>query len=306
MIRTLRSVIDPLAVVELVTDAYAVTVTDVVLLRSLVNDVYRIGTASSGPLILKIYRAGRHTVDDVAWEVALAGALGGIVAPGVPLADGRPAGSVAAAEGPRPFAMWSWASGLPPSEPFSPDLFFRYGVTTAHFHRLTDESGIAPRSPGEFDAAAEERVLAKLDPEDRAVIAPLAIEARRRLSGMELEYGICHGDVSLDNLHVDGERIVFYDLDRAGYRPRISDLVGVSSTPGWPEFMDGYRSVRTMESLEALPWLDVLGKLENLHFHLIDKPAFRGTYSIGAGWAARELNALRAAAGPLVAGGPAA
>jgi hypothetical protein len=34
MIRTLRSVIDPPAVAELVAGAYAVTVTDVVLLRS--------------------------------------------------------------------------------------------------------------------------------------------------------------------------------------------------------------------------------------------------------------------------------
>jgi Ser/Thr protein kinase RdoA (MazF antagonist) len=123
---------------------------------------------------------------------------------------------------------------------------------------------------------------------------------------MDLEYGICHGDVSSDNLHVDGERIVFYDLDRAGCGPRISDLTGVSSTPGWPGFVDGYRSVRKLADLGALPWLDVLAKLENLHFHLIDKPAFRRTGSIGAGWAARELDALRAAAGPLMAGGPAA
>ncbi|SNT65584.1 hypothetical protein SAMN05421812_12433 [Asanoa hainanensis] len=56
------------------------------------------------------------------------------------------------------------------------------------------------------------------------------------------------------------------------------------------------------EDLAALPWFTVRALITNLHFHLVDKPAFRGTDSIGEGWAERELGALRAAAGRLLGG----
>ena len=46
----------------------------------------------------------------------------------------------------------------------------------------------------------------------------------------------------------------------------------------------------------ALPWLDAVGRIGDLHFHLVDKPLLRGTESIGDGWAEHNLQKLRAAA----------
>ena len=123
---------------------------------------------------------------------------------------------------------------------------------------------------------------------DRAMFAELIAAAEEWLSGRELDSGICHGDVSLDNLHVDGDRIVFYDLDRAGNGPRAADLAGVAATAHFDAFLDGYRSVRAFGAADvaAIPWLGAVDLVGNLHFHLIDKPRVRGAESMAEGWLA--------------------
>jgi Ser/Thr protein kinase RdoA (MazF antagonist) len=299
VIRTLRSLVDPSELAEVLAAAYGFQVTECVLLRSLVNDVYRIGSAG-GPRIVKLYRAGHRTVDEVGWELELAGVLRGIVAAGVPLADGRRAGELVAAEGPRPFSMWEWAPGRKPVMPADDELFRHFGEATGWFHAGADAAGIRPRRFDVEQALGRpfDEVLARLEPDDRAAVAALIAAVRERLSGLDLDRGICHGDVSLDNLHVDGDRVVFYDLDRAGHGWRAADLTGVASTPHWPAFLDGYRSVRSIRAvdLEALPWLDAVTRIGDLHFHLVDKPAWRGAESVGEGWAEHNLERLRAAA----------
>ena len=77
-----------------------------------------------------------------------------------------------------------------------------------------------------------------------------------------------------------------------------TDLSPVAATPQWPAFLAGYRTVRAFpdEVVEVLPWLDVLLRLDYLHFHLYAKPAMRGTESLTEGWVDENLGQLRAAA----------
>jgi Ser/Thr protein kinase RdoA (MazF antagonist) len=72
----------------------------------------------------------------------------------------------------------------------------------------------------------------------------------------------------------------------------------VSATPYWDAFLAGYTAVRAFgaRDLAALPWFRVVQDLLNLHFHLVTKPALRGTESIAEGWADEILAALRTAA----------
>jgi Ser/Thr protein kinase RdoA (MazF antagonist) len=299
VIRTLRSLVDPAALAELVAAEYELDVTGCVLLRSLVNDVYRID-APDGPRILKVYRTGQHSVDDVAWELELAAVLKPMVAHGIRRAGGEPVGVLTAAEGPRPYAMWEWAPGCRPRPPFDDGLFRRFGVAAAWFHAAADDAAMRPRALAIEEALGRpyDELLPRLEPADRVVIAGLVDAARRRLSGLDLERGVCHGDLSLDNLHLDGDRIVFYDLDRSGWGRRAADLTGVASTEHWPAFLAGYRSIRSIADadLQALPWLDVIERVGVLHFHLVDKPLLRGTESVGDGWAEHNLERLRSAA----------
>jgi Ser/Thr protein kinase RdoA (MazF antagonist) len=312
VIRPLRTLADPRDLARLVADRYELAVTGCELVRSLVNDVYRVDTAT-GPRALKVYRHGHRTRAEVEWEARLASLLDGAgvaVARAVPLSDGEGhAGDWAAPEGERPYALWEWAPGRKPRPPFTDALYRDVGVLVAHFHTAADAAGVpaAPRRVdlgGSFDAACA-AVGARLGSADRARLVGLAARARARIPN-SLDRGICHGDVSLDNVHVDDAgRVVLYDLDLAGDSWRAADLTGVAATPHWPAFLRGYRSVRPFPDTEvaALPWLDVVQRVHNLRFHLVDKPAWRGTESVGEGWADRDLAALRAAADRWTAAG---
>jgi Ser/Thr protein kinase RdoA (MazF antagonist) len=286
-----------------VAEAYGLEVTGCVLLRSLVNDVYRIDTPA-GPYVLKLY-GPRHR-GDVAWEVRLAAhvAAGGVaIACGVPLSDGRLAGKVTMPEGPRPYTLWEWAPGDRAPRPFDDDLYRRFGMAIARFHAAAAGIDSAPRVT-RMESLLDD-VLARVDAADRLLISSLAAATSRHLAevGPQLDRGVCHGDVTLDNAHIDGDRIVLYDLDRACENWRAWDLVGVAATPHWPAFLAGYRVVRPLADLDvaALPWLDVLLRIDYLHFHLFGKPAFRGTDSLREGWVDQNLKALRAAAPTLLA-----
>ncbi len=294
MIGTQRSLSEPADLAALVAGRYGLDVTGCVLLRSLVNDVYRVDTAD-GPRVLKVYRAGLHAAADVAWELDLAAALGPLVASGI-----GEAGVLEAAEGLRPYALWAWAPGERPRPPFDDALFSRFGAAAARFHAAADESGAGARTFSVEAALGRpySELLPRLTPDDRTAVVRLIDAAVAHLDGLDLPRGVCHGDLSLDNLHLDGDRVIFYDLDRAGWGRRAADLTGPASTEHWPAFLAGYRSVRPLSDAEvgALPWLDAVGGIGDLHFHLVDKPLLRGTESIGDGWAEHNLQKLRAAA----------
>jgi len=295
MLLTVRSIVDPVELAALAAREYGLEVTGCVLLRSLVNDVYRLDTPS-GPRALKLYRTGYASAG---WEVGLAAHAGAGVAQGVPLLDGRPAGVLSAAEGERSFTLWEWVPGGKPPKPRTDELYRRFGTATAEFHEAT--TGYPGPAAVDVGALVED-VLARVpDAADRSLIARLAAAAGRRANDTGLERGICHGDVTLDNVHVAGDRIVFFDLDRAAHGLRAADLCPAATTPQWPAFLAGYRMVRPFleTDLAALPWLNVLLRIDYLHFHLYAKPAIRGTESLAEGWVEQNLTDLRAAANHL-------
>ncbi|GAA1847881.1 phosphotransferase [Asanoa iriomotensis] len=305
MISPLRSLLAPADVAALVADAYGLRVDAVALLRTLVNDVYRVETGH-GPLVFKLYRHGRD-VSEVAWEARLAADLhdrGVPIVRAVPREHGEPAGTLAAPEGERAYLLWEWAPGALPGAAFDDRLAAGFGRTVAAFHAAADAGGPqpAPVRRGVLGPVLDD-LRAVVEPADRELLDVLAAAFPEKIVAEDLDRGICHGDVSLDNVHLDGGRLVLYDLDRAADDYRAADLTGVATTPWWPAFLAGYRTVRPFgdADLAALPWLTVRDLIANLHFHLVDKPTFRGTDSIGEGWADRELSALRAAAGRLLA-----
>jgi Ser/Thr protein kinase RdoA (MazF antagonist) len=102
-----RSVPSVAAVSRLVETDYRFAVTEAVLVRSFNNDVYRVDTAVRS-YALKVYGAGRWTLDEVRWEQQLARHLtnsGFPIAADVPLPNGDTVGILSAPEGERPVAM---------------------------------------------------------------------------------------------------------------------------------------------------------------------------------------------------------
>lgn len=160
MIECARSLATSESLTDLVRRSYGLDVRSCVLVRTLVNDVYEVGAAGQR-CVLKVYRAGGWSTDEVCWEQELAvhlGARGVPVAPAVPLSDGRLAGELAAPEGPRPFALTAYVEGEKPRPPLDDELYRDFGELAASFHRAADAFASAyRRRPFDLDRL---RVLA--------------------------------------------------------------------------------------------------------------------------------------------------
>jgi Ser/Thr protein kinase RdoA (MazF antagonist) len=282
------------------------------LLRSLTNDVYAVST-TTGTYVLKVYTHAR-SFGDVAWEIELLAHLAakGLTVPAtIKRVDGGVIGTLVAPEGTRYAVLLSWAEGRKPAGP-SAALYRAFGRLIARFHAAADDfSSEQPRLPFDVAGFLDPSLAVLLPhlaerPDDRAFVAQLAERARERLAELAargLDWGVCHGDVSLDNLHVtDDRRLVLFDFDSAGPGWRASDPYGVMTwlTRGKPEFwrafLDGYLEFRPLgpADREALFWFVPVRLLDNLRWHLSDWLLQRGTLALDEDYLDGELAALRA------------
>ncbi|MEU4608344.1 phosphotransferase [Kribbella sp. NPDC023972] len=302
MIPTLRSLPDPGAMTMYLRERYGLGFTGCTLLRSLVNDVYELATADAR-YILKLYRYGGRRPDEIRWETGLSAHLiaNGLRTPAVhPLPDGDPVGLLDAAEGPRPFVLQEFVDGSKP--PYQENLYREFGGLVARFHEMADSyvpefPRLAPDLSQQFD-----ELRPHLAPAQENLLRALTDAVRNNLARYSLASGICHGDVTLDNLLVAGNGLVLYDFDLAAVGYRAADFTGVAATPYWDAFKAGYSAHRpiTADDEAAIPYLGVVARISNLHFHLVDKPLIRGAESRTEGWADRELTALEQAAEQLL------
>ena len=308
MIPTLRSLPDPEALRIQLADVYGLAFTGCTLLRSLVNDVYEV-VAPDGKYVLKLYNAGTRQPAEILWETGLSAHLvdAGLLVPRVqPLADGSEVGLLEAAEGERPFVLSTFITGTKPEPPFTDDLYADFGRLLATFHEATEVfSSSYPRRPADLQHRLDEpldKILPRLAPSEGNLCHELATAVRNHLTQYAdtLEWGVCHGDVTLDNVLRTDQGLALHDFDLSAPGYRAADFTGVASTPHWDAFAAGYSSKRRLADVEAIPWLAVVGSIFNLRFHLHDKPLIRGTESIHEGWAAAELAALRKAARQLL------
>jgi Ser/Thr protein kinase RdoA (MazF antagonist) len=303
-----RSVPSAAAVRRLVETGYGFAVTDAVLVRSATNDVYRVDTAARS-YALKVHGAGRWTLDEVRWEQQLARHLtdsGFPIAADVPLADGDTVGVLSAPEGERPVAMAEWMPGEKPQPPGTDDLHRDLGTSLARFHVAADRfRSSRPRRTVRTGIEVRE-VSDALDTDSarRRLVEGAGAEAQRqltRLADQGLHWGTRHGDASLDNVHVSDSGLHFYDLDLAGPGWQAEDLTPALSTGFADAFLAGYTAARPLPpvELEALPWLRLMNCIQNLHFHLVRRPAFEGTASLAEGGVEAGFDALAATAAPL-------
>ncbi|WP_433162784.1 phosphotransferase enzyme family protein [Kribbella sp. CA-247076] len=302
MLPTLRSLPEPTALTTYLSDRYGLAFTGCTLLRSLVNDVYEV-TTTDARYVLKLYRYDGRAVDEIRWETGLAAHLvaRGLRTPRVvPLPGGDPVGVLDAPEGPRPFVLQEYVDGSKP--PYEPELYREFGVLVAEFHEKADSYvSEFPRGPVDLSQSLDD-LHPYLASAEENLLRDLMAAVRNNVTQYTPRPGICHGDVSLDNLLVVGNDLVLYDFDLAGPGYRATDFTGVASTPYWEDFKAGYgtRLPITPDDEAAIPYLGVAARIANLRFHLIDKPRFRGAESRTEGWADRELTALRKAAGQLL------
>ncbi|RZU19790.1 Ser/Thr protein kinase RdoA (MazF antagonist) [Kribbella rubisoli] len=304
MVPSVRSLPDPDALAAHLAGRYGLDFTGAVLLRSLVNDVYEVTAADGTRYVLKLYRYdGRHP-DEIRWETGLSAHLlaAGVPVPSVvPLLDGDTVGLLDTPEGPRAFTLSSYVEGSKPERPFTDELYAAFGAQLAAFHNAAGNY-TSPyfRRPADVVHRLDEpleQILA-VDNSEENLLRTLAGAVRNNLAQYS-KAGTCHGDVTMDNVLLTEQGLLLLDFDLAAVGPLAADFTGVAPTPHWDAFKAGYGGI-SEEDESVIPYLQVVGSIFNLRFHLVDKPQFRGTESRAEGWAAAELDGLRAAAAVLL------
>jgi Ser/Thr protein kinase RdoA (MazF antagonist) len=166
-----------------------------------------------------------------------------------------------APEGERAAVLYAQAPGSKPQRPFTAGLYARFGHASAGLHavldtmvdtsgRPADDIETLVMRPGRvlrslFDPGADERCAIDM------IVDRLAEEISRR--SPDLDWGLCHGDLTLDNITVaDDGSVTFFDFDLAALSWRARDPCGVyaysrkdpEACDFWNAFLAGYRTVQ--------------------------------------------------------------
>ena len=275
-----QSLLSPAALLATVAADYAIeTPRQCLLWSNNVTQTY-IVTAEHARYILRVYKTGRRTDDDVAYELeALRHLDGKGLAVSVPIVrrDGAWFQTIQAPEGPRQMALFTSAPG---GEAYRDEGYAaRYGRSVAALHAASDDFlGAHQRFHLDITVLLE-RPLARIAPllayrpADWQYLQDLAAEVRRQVTALAaagLEWGFCHGDTLGSNAYRDGDVITHFDSDDCGPGWRAYDLATFVWIWAWhekpergQEFLEGYSAHRPIAAVDrrALPLFVVLREI---------------------------------------------
>ncbi|MFN8443500.1 MAG: homoserine kinase [Caldilineaceae bacterium] len=260
------------------------------------NDTY-IAKTSTGKFVLRVYRAGWRTQEDIQYEVAMLDHLhqAGIrVASALPDRTGQAIHQIESIEGERYAVLFSFAAGKP--IPFdNAEQSERFGALIAQIHQASDRF-VSPYRRLVLDLnhliyEPMAAILTHLEAEaERTILQQSAERLVAKLSSLPLsalDTGFCHGDTHNWNAHVgeDGS-ITMIDFDCSGVGWRAYDL-GVflwsslwekSKETAWQPFLRGYTNERSLNEAEsaAIPLFAWARQLWFLGLRMANNPVIWG------------------------------
>lgn len=255
------------------------------LIRSYVNDVYRIDT-DQGSFALKIFRRSWRSPSDAIWESQLCVHLDNA---GIRLAlpslgvDGERVQTLTYPEGERGAFLTPWLGIAKPKPPWTEQLYCDFGRAAARMHQAS--STFTPTPAGRLlntdylIRRPVDRLSELLNKRpgtyDRLLDVSESVASRLDMLTANLAFGVCQGDLSFDNLSIlpDGE-FAFYDFDLGGHGWFAFDFAFFhgwtqkdnSAVAFWDAFRAGYSEIRkiTTAEVEAMPLFDVAYMVWNL------------------------------------------
>ena len=278
------SIVHPDAVAALVRRAYDVgTVTDCRLVERGLNDTYVL-TTSTAKYVARLYRAGWRSQADIAYELELLLHLAANqISVSAPIAahDGMLTLAVAAPEGVRELALFTYAAGTPLR--WMPEHAYPAGRLLSAIHEATQNfRSRHARSSYDLENLVDIPLISMerfLDdrPADLAFLRQFCATLRAiadETLGDAFEWGPCHGDFGANNVHVSGRGVLtVFDFDFCGPGWRMFDLVifswGAASRNHrgvWESFLKGYSEIRPIRDshVAALPLFQALRHLWGL------------------------------------------
>ncbi len=239
------------------------------------NDIVLVITPSTR-YALKIYSISR-TRDEVQWELDLTAHLIEYGAPVVKPVLGRDGyvESFIVDDRSRVAALFEWAKGEKPK----PDnkTYNLLGKAAAQIHQAAD-TFTSSFSRERYDANIlinHQLQLMKnhLIAADRwQQTVAMGDRLKQVVTDPALDRGICHMDLTLDNVHLDGNTLTVFDFDSAGECWRALEPHGVlrSSAEYFESWLKGYRSVRPFSQADekAVSAFTVIGNLRVVAWNL--------------------------------------
>jgi Ser/Thr protein kinase RdoA (MazF antagonist) len=218
-------------------------------LNTPVNDIL-IATTPKGMFAFKLYHKCRNA-SDVQWEVYLIVHLINNGVPAVkPLAgDNGYVGSFSINGQDRIGVLSEWAVGGKPKPDHS--TYFLLGKVAAQIHQAADTfEYTSMRDIYDSHVLIDEqlqRMKNHLIEADRwEQILALGERLKERIANQSLDIGICHMDLTLNNVHLNGNTMTVFDFDSAGQCWRAIEPQGALrfSRECFKVWLAGYRSVR--------------------------------------------------------------
>lgn len=269
---------------------------EVTLIRTYTNDVYLIQTQDE-KFVLKVYGVNWRTDDEILWEMDL---LNHLKVKGIkvaaPIKSSR--GNYLEILRDRTAVLFEYAEGDKPQAPFPVDLYYDFGKSVAEMHQASDDfQSKFERSPLDLDYLIDKPIkeveIYINKSEKKEIFYEIANKAKAKINDLAsqgLDWGVCHGDMTLDNVHItDDNQFIFYDFDSGGKGWRASDLQGWAiKSPEykakWDSFLKGYGEVRKLNEIdiEAAPYLTIAWEVWGLSVNLNQRIIKQGEEAVSS------------------------
>jgi Ser/Thr protein kinase RdoA (MazF antagonist) len=284
-IPVIRSIVSPVALRLKVAQSYDVgTPVECRLLKRGLNDTYLLTTLQR-LYVLRVYRAGWRSEEEIRYELDLLRHLAARgVAVSVPVAahGDRLTLRLGAPEGARYLVLFTYANGT--RAPWSvPEDAYRVGAAAAAIHAASDDFATCWRRPSLEIGYLTDQALVAIRPflahrpADCAFLEQFVDRLKERATALVaqgLDWGVCHGDFGLKNIHRDSEgRLTVFDFDLCGPGWRALDLalmrwvaVDHKNESLWEAFVRGYADARFLSAADfaAVPMFHAAAHLSSL------------------------------------------
>jgi len=240
------------------------------------NDVIEVKTPD-GHFALKMYNIASRQAKDVQWELDLTLHL---LKNGVPVAkpvagkDGYLHNFVIDGQD-RATVLFEWAPGEKPKAEHS--TYILLGRAAALIHSAADTfTSNLPRESYDVATLIDEQLKrmenALIESGQWQRVFDLSERLRKIIANPALDYGICHMDLTLDNVRRRGDSLTIFDFDSAGESWRALEPYGVLkfSEDYFRDWLEGYRSIRpfSQDDEKAVAVFGIIGDIRNVVWKL--------------------------------------
>lgn len=245
-------------------------------LTTLVNDIFAITTPSE-KFALKLYHFPYRTIKEVQWEIDLLIHLLKNGAPvSKPILGQNGYLNIFEVNGQnRVGVLFEWADGDKPQPSIS--TYTLLGKAAAQIHHAADTfASPLGREGYDINLLIDEQLqLMKKPLKDSGQfdrVSQLSERLKKYVERQNLDQGICHMDLTLDNIHRQDDVLTIFDFDSAGKSWRAIEPYGVllRSRESLNAWLDGYRSIRTFNKAneDAVSAFAIIGEIRNITWEL--------------------------------------